>query len=148
MVKKTRLKFLIYPKFQLMLLFSQAVVLLLSLTFISAQVARSVEKLRQMGVEAKLPDDHVFFAFLRWHATELYTYVGIGFAFALLITLLFSLLLSHRVAGPIVRLQGYFTSISKNGDYPNDLKFRKGDFFNELPGIVNQAFKAIREKRP
>lgn len=147
-MKKTRLKLLIYPKFQLMLLLSQAIVLLLSLGFISAQVARSVEKLRQMGAEAQLPDDHVFFAFLRWHATELYAYIGIGFAFALLITLIFSLLLSHRLAGPIVRLQSYFTAISKDGEYPNELHFRKGDFFTELPGMVNQAFKAIRAKRP
>jgi hypothetical protein len=53
---------------------------------------------------------------------------------------------SQRMAGPIKRLSGFFSEIERTGDFPPEIRFREGDFFQELPPQINEAFLAIKKR--
>ncbi|MFK7819030.1 MAG: hypothetical protein AB8G99_09940 [Planctomycetaceae bacterium] len=50
--------------------------------------------------------------------------------------------LTHRMAGPIVRLRGHIRSISDGEDVP-PLKFRDGDFFSDVPDMFNNMMDVV-----
>lgn len=51
--------------------------------------------------------------------------------------------LTHRMAGPIVRLRGHIRAISEGSDVA-PLKFRDGDFFTDLPPMFNEMMENVR----
>lgn len=51
--------------------------------------------------------------------------------------------LTHRMAGPIVRLRGHIRAIT-DGDEVGPLKFRDGDFFNDVPDLFNEMVSALK----
>jgi len=53
---------------------------------------------------------------------------------------------SHKIAGPLYRLNIYLKKISELGVL-EDLKLRNGDYFKELESSYNQAVSTIRESR-
>lgn len=60
----------------------------------------------------------------------------LGFVF------LFSVLISHRIAGPMYKLTSYLQSI-RNGEEIRPLSFRTGDEFQEIPEEVNKTIEYI-----
>jgi nitrogen fixation/metabolism regulation signal transduction histidine kinase len=59
---------------------------------------------------------------------------------SIIFTSLFSVWLSHRLSGPIVKLINHLKKVGNGEDVP-DLRFRKNDFFMELPELINTALK-------
>lgn len=55
-----------------------------------------------------------------------------------------AILLTHRVAGPLYRLEQHLKGIAEGGKV-GDVKFRKGDFFQEVAEVFNRAIRRIRE---
>ena len=53
--------------------------------------------------------------------------------------------LTHRMAGPIIRLRGHIRSIA-NGEDVSPLTFRDGDFFSDLPELFNQMVDRLQEQ--
>jgi hypothetical protein len=51
---------------------------------------------------------------------------------------------SHRIAGPIYKIQKFLAGIRNNMDY-GKLYFRKGDYFKELSEDFNLTFDQIKE---
>lgn len=51
--------------------------------------------------------------------------------------------LTHRMAGPIVRLRGHIRSIA-DGKEVGPLKFRDGDFFSDVPAMFNEMMEKVR----
>ncbi len=51
--------------------------------------------------------------------------------------------LTHRMAGPIVRLRGHVRALTR-GDDVAPLKFRDGDFFDDLPAMFNQMVEKLQ----
>jgi len=43
-------------------------------------------------------------------------------------------------------LNGFFAHIVKTGEFPPEIRFRNGDFFQELPPKINEAFLAIKKR--
>ena len=64
----------------------------------------------------------------------------------LLLSTVCFLFLSHRLAGPVVRLKGYFAGIA-NGQPVKPVNFRKGDFFSDLPPQINGALQRLESRR-
>lgn len=50
--------------------------------------------------------------------------------------------LTHRMAGPIVRLRSHIRAIAEGEDV-DPLKFRDGDFFRDLPPLFNQMIEKL-----
>lgn len=146
---KRRFHFLIYPRFQLGLIAVNLVLMGSAFGFVVFQIGRVMGRLKAQGEAANLAADHVYFRFLEMQVDALYSYVLVAFVAGAVLTSLATLLLSQRLAGPIVRLRGYFREILQSGQPPNyEIRFRSGDFFSDLPGVINGAFQAMKRGSP
>ena len=56
------------------------------------------------------------------------------------------ILLTHRIAGPIYRVQGYLERIAR-GEDPGPCRIREGDMLQDLCDRLNGAVEALREGR-
>jgi methyl-accepting chemotaxis protein len=65
----------------------------------------------------------------------------IGFTALVFIMCIF---LTHKVAGPLFKLQKFFTAIAEGGDNGR-LFFRSGDYFTELADSYNDAINQLKE---
>lgn len=135
---KTRKQFLIYPKFQLLLLGVNFGIMVAVCALVAIQAVRAFAEMHALGLSVQLPPNHPYFKFLEMQSHSLYSNVFLAFVAGVVVSAGVSLYLSHRLAGPIVRLTRYLKSYqeTKTG---KPLRFRKDDFFSELPGLVNGA---------
>ncbi len=143
--KSFRLRLLIYPRFQLTLIIANTVMMSLAFAFIGVQVARSFSKLKQMGINVGLPESHAYYLFLDFHASTLYYNLGIAIAAGFFLSALITLFVSHRLAGPLVRLTNHLTSIVRGERPIRPLSFRKHDFSSELPALFNSAIESVQK---
>ena len=56
---------------------------------------------------------------------------------------LFTLYLSHRMAGPMVKLRAYFRAMREGTDPLPELTFRDYDFLSDIPPLINDAIAAL-----
>jgi hypothetical protein len=145
-----RRNFLIYPQFQLALILTQFFVMGGVLGLIGYQMLRSYERLREAGAEAGLNQNHVFYNLLAYQEDIVRSYLFAALFFGWAVSFVTTLILSHKLAGPIVRLKWYFQQIAKTG-HAKPVHFRKSDFMQDLPPIINQALQKLesgeKEKR-
>ena len=68
---------------------------------------------------------------------------------ALLLPTLFGigLVLTHRVAGPIYRMEAFLNQLAR-GESPPDLRLRRGDELQEFGQLVNRATEPLRRPGP
>lgn len=141
--KSVRKKLFIYPGFQLKLLIFNLFIMIAVAAAIAFFIHRSFIDLRGQGVTAHLPPENPYFAFMGYQEKLVMNYLAIGLTIASILSSLGILILSHRLAGPIVRLSSYLTRVEYEPWTINQpLAFRKGDFFSDLPAKVNGALKA------
>jgi hypothetical protein len=97
--------------------------------------------LREQAIQSGLPENHVFFQFIkdRQHEMDLITLVTFV-VLALMISVI-GLYLSHQIAGPMYRLKKHFEEVGRTHQH-TPLKFREGDFFQEIPDAYNLQFKS------
>lgn len=57
------------------------------------------------------------------------------------------ILLSHKVAGPLVRIQAALKQM-ESGEYNIHIKLRKGDALVELAEMVNHLAESLRRRHP
>jgi methyl-accepting chemotaxis protein len=55
----------------------------------------------------------------------------------------FGVFFLHRVAGPVYRFRQIFMRIN-DGEYPNLIKLREGDFFSETAAEINRLIQKLR----
>lgn len=56
---------------------------------------------------------------------------------------IFGLILSHRVSGPLVKLKNHMDSIA-NGQQPTPVRFRKNDYFRDISESFNQMLERLK----
>lgn len=144
--KKFRFRLLIYPKFQLRLVVANVCLTAAALAFVGVQLQRAFFRLRELGVTAKIPADHAYFKFLDWQLGQMYSYFAIAFVAAFLLSVAVTLKISHRLAGPLVRLRGYFRKLADEGGPLTEIRFRKGDYLYDLPDFINRALRRVRDE--
>jgi hypothetical protein len=139
-------KYLVYPRFQMTLILLNSAVTVVLFGFTALLVVRSHLFLENLVKQTRLPAQNLFTQLLTQQLRNLLIYMSLAVLVAVFITGISTLLLSHKLAGPMIKLRNYFNSITKNGDFPEDLHFREGDFFQDLPPTINQAFTALKKK--
>ncbi len=135
---KFRTKFLIYPKFQIALIVTNLVVLAGMMMAVGLAIHRSYDYLQSEGMAVGLAADHPYFRFVTLQSKVVYQSLGVAFACGLIFSIVLTLLLSQRLVGPIIRLREYFRSVTP-GTEIKPLSFRKGDYFPDLPDVINRA---------
>jgi len=139
-------KYLVYPQFQMTLILLNSLVTVVLFGFTSLLVVRSHIYLENLVRQTRLPAQNIFTEMLTQQLRNLLIYMGVALIVGILVTSISTLLLSHKMAGPMIRLRNYFNTIAKNGDFPETLTFREGDFFRDLPPTINQAFITLKKK--
>ncbi len=138
---KKRTKLLIYPKFQLPLIFLN-ILIFFAITAIQLIVShRAFTNFKELGETAGFESHHPYFAFIERYEAEFIQYALIGAGLGLLCFVIANLILSHKISGPICRLKSYFSALEK--DKKPTLSFRKNDFFSELPAEINSALDRL-----
>jgi hypothetical protein len=99
-----------------------------------------------MGVHAHLSENHPYFKFVAYESERFFQNIFVGLFVGVLTSTFLTIYLSHRLAGPIVRMKKYFETISKVDEPIHPLKFRKMDFFSDLAPIVNRSIEVIQKR--
>ncbi len=60
------------------------------------------------------------------------------------LSFLVSLFISHRIAGPLYKLQKHFSELGK-GNFDQELHFRKKDYFTELANDYNDMVFSLKK---
>jgi hypothetical protein len=140
MSNKRNLKsYILLPKFQLVFVSLNACVLMSTCFFAYFTVHKSFENLRSIGERMNLSNSSGYMKFIQAQEVMFADSMALYVLIALGVSLIITIILSHKVAGPVYRLKKYFEEFDR--DNPRDLSFRKGDFFNDIPEIVNKNFK-------
>ena len=102
----------------------------------------------QIGHQAGLPDDHVYFQFIKMQETTfLRVILAIAFFVGTILTV-GGLVVSHKIAGPLYRLQKELLGMAAKPDPSlHKINFRDGDFFPEVPQAFNELVEKVTAKK-
>ncbi|MGK5087540.1 hypothetical protein WDW86_08275 [Bdellovibrionota bacterium FG-2] len=137
---------LLYPKFQLTLIGQNFIVMVLICVGIYGGVNLAFSELINQGIAAKLPESDPYFEFIKRQSPLVLHYLLICLGVGLFTSVSWTLYISHKIAGPMAGLRGYFDSISIGGRI-RLLGFRKTDFFQDIPVSVNHALQTLEKSR-
>ncbi len=136
---------LVYPKFQLLLIGINLILLLIFVVALYFVIGKAFQEMVSVGEAAQIPPEHIYYQFLDLQQQKIWHYVLIAASFIFFFGGLMTLFVSHRIVGPMIRLKRFFLDIEQKGSfYP--LKFRKYDFFSDIPEIINRALRGLRRK--
>lgn len=143
--KKFRKKRLINPEFQLSFMrYFVGIAIVTVAVFYGAKVF-FFHEVRAYLMTMGFQPDHALFEFLSKQSVTM----DLIFATAAILESAFlawiGLKLSHRVAGPLHRLRTEMLRTAQGGEVKH-LKFRDGDYFNELAGAYNEQMKEIKKR--
>jgi len=66
--------------------------------------------------------------------------------FTTLLMVLFGLLASHRLAGPLFKLERYLNTVA-DGDYSQKIAFRRQDFLDDFATQINSTMESLEDRR-
>ncbi|MDR3606179.1 MAG: hypothetical protein P4M08_02230 [Oligoflexia bacterium] len=138
-----RKRLLIHPQFQLTLIALNWSVITLVFGALRIQSSRIFSDLGPMagfsGVNREFAVSYLNYQAERFNDNLLLFYLT-----AMVISAALTLIVSYRFAGPIMRLKSYFRALSEPQTPVTDLSFRAGDFFSDIPPVVNSAIKKVQ----
>lgn len=140
-----RRKILIYPKFQLSLVAVNIVTMLAVFAAIQFQIAFAVGEMQMMTSDSPLSTKQLYNRFIEYQMSVIYSGLALYLIIGFILSCGFTLFISHRLAGPLVRMQHYFNQMEKSGKIEQTLKFRKNDFLHELPDAINRGLNSIQK---
>ena len=144
--KNRRTKFLINPKFQLSFLKSLVFLNLTICGVFYAAHAYFFWQGREVGQNLELPADHVFFRFIDEQQRALNLISLATMSVVLGVIVFFGLVYSHKIAGPVYRIQKYLRERAA-GTEKGKLHFRDGDYFPEVAESIN-AYLSSSDVKP
>lgn len=133
--------YLIYPSFQWRLI--SFIMLICMITPISLYIFQfmAFQDLLAEGKNVNLPDTHPYFVFMLKYQSSLYKILLYSFAASFALAFIFGILVTHKVAGPLVKMRNCFNEIADKAQPDQEITFRKGDFFHDLAEAYNKRFK-------
>jgi hypothetical protein len=137
---------LINPKFQWTLIGYAALLATVILMAVYALISYGFKEFIQIGNQAGLPADHIYFQFIQMQEVT-FNRVILILAFVIgMILILGGLAISHKIAGPIHRMKNELAKMrDSEGPVLQEIQFRKGDFFPELADSFNELVEAWRK---
>ena len=69
------------------------------------------------------------------------------FTLSIFLTIAASIYLSHKIVGPVYRLKHFFINIVETKEKNHVLSFRTGDYYSDLPAIINSALDKIKNEK-
>ena len=102
-------------------------------------------KFAAKGRELGLPPEHVFFQFISAQQADMLKLMSATGGVVFLMIVIQGIRSSHRIAGPLYRLDQDLQAMAKAGELKH-VRFRKKDFFLEIPLAFNELVDVINKK--
>jgi len=135
--------FLIHPRFQLPIIATNLAVLLVFFTIAWVGTRNALMDLKPAAGLSGM-ESEFFRKYVDYQAAQiqkaLFMALGAGVVFAGGLTLI----ITPRLAGPLVRLRSFFQSILDGKGSNSRLEFRDGDYLREMEPLVNGAIEKIQ----
>jgi len=138
---------LINPAFQLRFMAYMTLASLFSISVFYFVNTLYFNAVNAMGNELGLDSTHPYFAFIETQRELLLRIYVLLSAVSFTLLMVFGLFISHRIAGPIYRVEKYMQSIADGERDLEPVRLRRGDFFPEIENIVNASIKRLRAER-
>ncbi len=140
-------KFLINPDFQIQFMLSLAIISILSMSIIYIANDYFFQSYLAKGQALNLPPDHPFFLMIH-EQKKFMAKVFITVAASITtIVALWGLFFSHKIAGPLFRLNQYFKKATEKRELQDKIYFREDDFFHEIPAAINQYVDTANDQK-
>lgn len=143
MKKNNRLlsNLLIYPEFQ-----SKFILLMLGLSLLNPIILLlfqffAFNKMRNVALQFQLPVEHPYVVFLNRFESQFYGILSITVIISIILCVVLGLLITHKAAGPLVKMKNKFDQVAENKKVDGPIPFRQKDFFKELSESYNRRFK-------
>ena len=137
--------YLINPRFQWRFIGFMAVVSLLAIAILFVSNVLFFRNMTQEALGAGLAPDNPYFDFLKEQKSALsMLYFGVS-AVAFVVMMGLGVLYSHRIAGPLYRLNQHMKAIA-DGAEPSPVNFRKRDQFQELVESFNAMIARLKNR--
>jgi hypothetical protein len=130
-------KFLINPMFQYKFMLSLAFASIASMSVLYAAQTYFFQYFLNRAEMAKLPPNHVFYHLLQEQQHVMGQIFLVSAVIFSSIFFIWGLFYSHRIAGPMFRINRDLREAAKNGQSITTLKMRDKDFFPEVPEAIN-----------
>ena len=139
-----RKKWIINPKFQIGFILKVNLVFALVIFIFYAANLHFFRVYMQLGKKIGLPESHIFFVFIKDQFHQMNSIFIITSVSVFVGVCLLGALFSHRIAGPLYRLNKHFLEIA-NGKPVSEVHFRDTDYFQELAESYNKHLHSITE---
>ena len=137
-------KFLINNDFQIQFMISLLLISIVSTSIIYLANDYFFQSYMQRGVALNLPPDHPFFLMIheqKKFMTSVFLIVALSIS---TMAGVWGLFFSHKIAGPLYRLQKYFTEAALDSEkMKQKIYFRDNDFFQEVPDSINRYIDSV-----
>ena len=137
---EVRQKFLINKPFQSSIILYFFILLIICNSVFYGAIVIFFHNFEALALEVGLNSDHVFFSFLNSQKSQMNIIFGFAFFFTSIILFFGGLYLSHKIAGPMYRLNMYFEN-SKSLSEMEHVKFRESDYFKEIEQSINNLIQ-------
>lgn len=137
-------KFLINKQFQIQFMLSLLLISVCSMSVIYLANDYFFYTYLQKGEALNLPPDHPFFLMIleqKQFMKNVFIFVAGSIS---TIACLWGLFYSHKIAGPLYRLERYFAQAAiDQTTLKKKIAFRENDFFQEIPDSINKYIDSL-----
>ena len=144
-MKNNRKVYLINPRFQLRITTYFILLALINILVFYGCVYYFFDIFSSKGIEIGLPENHVFFMFIEDQVSQMTSIFIVMSILTIFILLIAGIFISHRIAGPMYRLNMDLRGMAEKKELKM-LKFRKKDFFQEIPEAFNLVVDSFKKE--
>ena len=142
--KRGRRNYLVNPGFQFKMVGYTLLLLVVTTGIFYMSNLYFIWKFIEVGRSLGFPENHPFFRFIAEQRRAMNTIFVVTAAIASVTVIFGGVLLSHRVAGALHRLENHFDEVTESREL-KDVNFREADFFSELASSFNRMMSALRD---
>jgi hypothetical protein len=143
---KKRLRFLVMPGFQIRFMVYILCFAAFGISVLYGSNYIYFSRLVAEGQGMGLAPDHIYFEFIEQQKRLLNVIFIAVSALVFGGMVIAGLVLSHKIAGPVYRIQRYLQTVYEEGVPQGKLKFRDGDFFPEVAELINALVEHYERK--
>jgi hypothetical protein len=137
-------RLLIHPRFQIPIIASNLVVILIFFTIAWMGTQNALLDLKPAAGLSGIEVEY-FRKYVDYQASQIQHALFLSLGIGVLATAGLTLIITHRLAGPLVRLKNFFQTIVDGKSPIPHLEFRDGDYLRDIEPLVNGAIEKIQE---
>ena len=140
-----RFNYLLFPKFQLTLLVANLMSFFITAGLVWFHMSSAISDLRIFG-GGRGPVAEYYRKYLEYQSSRMEFSLFLSLGLGVILCTVTTIFLSHRFVGPLINLRHFFEALRAGKSPRPKLKFRKGDFLDDLPPLINDAVERVGQK--